>query len=48
VVGNLFNSFPTIDAEMNYVPDLAESWDILEDGKVYVFHLRKEVKFHKE
>jgi len=46
VVGNLFNSLLTIDAELNYVPDLAESWDVLEDGKVYVFHLRKGVKFH--
>jgi ABC-type transport system substrate-binding protein len=46
VVGNLFNSLLTIDAELNYVPDLAESWEILEDGKVYVFHLRQRVKFH--
>lgn len=46
VVGNLFNSLVTIDTELNYVPDLAESWDVLEDGKVYVFHLRKGVKFH--
>jgi peptide/nickel transport system substrate-binding protein len=46
VMGNLFNSLVTIDAELNYVPDLAESWDILENGKVYVFHLRKGVKFH--
>jgi ABC-type transport system substrate-binding protein len=48
VVGNLFNSLVTIDADLNYVPDLAESWDILEDGKVYVFHLRKGVKFHDD
>jgi peptide/nickel transport system substrate-binding protein len=32
VVGNLFNSVVTIDAELNYVPELAESWDVLEDG----------------
>ena len=46
VMGNLFNSLVTIDAELNYVPDLAESWEILEGDKVYVFHLRRGVKFH--
>jgi ABC-type transport system substrate-binding protein len=46
VVGNLFNSLVTIDAELNVVPDLAESWEVLENSKVYVFHLRKGVKFH--
>jgi ABC-type transport system substrate-binding protein len=46
VVGNLFDSLITIDAQLNYVPDLAESWEILENGKIYVFHLRKGVKFH--
>jgi peptide/nickel transport system substrate-binding protein len=46
VVGNLFNSLVSIDAALNYVPDLAESWEILENSKVYVFHLRQGVKFH--
>ena len=46
VEGNFFNSLLTIDANLNFVPDLAESWDVLEGGKVYVFHLRKGVKFH--
>jgi hypothetical protein len=38
VVGNLFNSLVTIDAELNFIHDLAESWEILEDSQVYVFH----------
>ncbi|MBI3326345.1 MAG: hypothetical protein HYZ81_06545 [Nitrospinae bacterium] len=46
LVGNLFNSLVTIDAELNFVPDLAESWEVLENSKVYVFHLRKGVTFH--
>ena len=46
VSGNIFNSLLTIDSELNYVPDLAASWEILENGTVYVFHLRKGVKFH--
>jgi ABC-type transport system substrate-binding protein len=46
MVGNLFNSLITIDANLKYVPDLGESWEVLEDGKAYVFHLRRGVKFH--
>jgi ABC-type transport system substrate-binding protein len=46
VVGNLFNSLVTIDADLNFIPDLAESWEILENSKVYVFHMRDGVTFH--
>src|SRR5918992_3644882 len=46
MVGNIYNSLVTIDEQLNYIPELAESWDVKDDGKTYVFHLRQGVKFH--
>ena len=37
---NLFNTLVTLDENLGFVPDLAESWDVQEQGKVYLFHLR--------
>ena len=42
----VFGGLVTIDPELNIVPDLAESWDISRDGRIYTFHLRKDGKFH--
>lgn len=46
MVGSLFNSLVTIDADLNIIPELAESWEMQEGGKIWVFQLRKGVKFH--
>src|SRR5215510_8138114 len=45
---NIWNSLLTITPppELKIVPDLAKSWDVLDDGKTYVFHLVEGVKFH--
>jgi peptide/nickel transport system substrate-binding protein len=32
--------------ELNIVPELANAWDVLDDGKTYVFHLVQAVTFH--
>lgn len=33
-------------AATNYVPDLAESWNISKDGMVYTFKLKQNIKWH--
>jgi ABC-type transport system substrate-binding protein len=43
---NLFNTLVTLDENLGFVPDLAESWEIQDQGKVYLFHLHRGVKFH--
>lgn len=46
VCGMLFNGLVKYDKDVKIISDLAESWDILEEGLVIVFHLRKNVKWH--
>ena len=46
ICGMLFNGLTKYDKDVHIIGDLAESWDILEDGLVIVFHLRKNVKWH--
>ncbi len=41
----MFDSLVINDEEGNYIPHVAERWDISEDGKTYTFYLRKDVKF---
>ena len=36
----------TVDSKPQIVPGLAESWAVSDDGLVYTFKLRKNVKFH--
>jgi peptide/nickel transport system substrate-binding protein len=43
--GLLFDSLVQRDTQMNIAPDLAESWE-QPDPTTYVFHLRREVRFH--
>ena len=46
ICGMIFNGLVKYDKNVHLVGDLAESWDVLEDGLVIVFHLRKNVKWH--
>lgn len=42
----IFDFLVIPDENLNYVGDLAKSWDISEDGTVYTFHLNEGVKWH--
>ncbi len=46
IIVEVFGGLVTIDPALNIVPDLAESWDISNNGLVYTFHLRPDAKFH--
>lgn len=42
----LFSALVQFDEQLNIVPDLAEKWDVSDDGLIYTFHLRQGLKFH--
>ena len=46
IIIEVFGGLVTIDRNLDVVPDLAESWDVSEDGRVYTFHLRPDAVFH--
>lgn len=42
----VYNTLVGLSPDMLPQPELAKSWNISEDGTVYTFHLREDVKFH--
>lgn len=43
----LYNSLIQLDDELNTQPDIAKTWEVSNDAKIYTFHLRKDVSFHE-
>lgn len=46
VVVELYSGLVTINADLELVPDISDSWTISEDGRVYTFNIRPNAKFH--
>lgn len=46
VYANIFEGLVKVNSNGEFVPGLAEKWDISPDGRVYTFTLRKDVVFH--
>ena len=46
VSNNVHNQLVTLDHNYEIAPDLAQSWEIIDKGKEYIFHLHEDVIFH--
>jgi oligopeptide transport system substrate-binding protein len=46
VVENIFEGLVGYDVSGKIVPRLAETWEVSEGARRYIFHLRKDAKFH--
>jgi len=46
VIRSIFDGLVKISPEGAYVPAVAESWDVNENGTIWTFHLRDNVFFH--
>ena len=43
-----YNTLVEVDDQLNIKPALAQRWDISEDRKIFIFHLRNDVFFHDD
>jgi hypothetical protein len=46
MIGAIFSGLVILDENLQVVPDLAERWEVSEDGTVYTFYLRQNATFH--
>lgn len=46
ICGLIYNGLTKVDKDLNIVPDLAEKWEVSEDGLKITFYLKKGVKWH--
>ncbi|MDD3268522.1 MAG: ABC transporter substrate-binding protein [Syntrophomonadaceae bacterium] len=46
VWSQLYETLVRLDSDLKLIPGLADSWESQQDGKVWVFHLKKDVLFH--
>ena len=46
VVVELYSGLVTLNTDLELVPDIAERWEISDDGLQYTFYIRENAKFH--
>lgn len=45
ILWHMFSGLTSIDKDMNVIPEAARSWEVLEDGTRYLFHLRDDLRW---
>ena len=45
IIVEIFSGLVTLNKDLDIIPDLAESWEVSDDGKTYTFNLRNGIKF---
>ncbi|MBC7223429.1 MAG: peptide ABC transporter substrate-binding protein [Anaerolineae bacterium] len=45
-VTKVFGGLVSLDEDLEVQPDLAEGWELSEDGRTYTFRLREDARFH--
>ena len=45
IIKQLFSGLVTLNPELDVAPEIAHSWEVLEGGRSYVFHLRDDVRW---
>ena len=43
----IFNGLVRLDTALKVVPDIAEEWEVSNDGETYTFYLRRDAYFHE-
>jgi len=46
IIAEIFDGLVELDESLIVGPCVADKWEVTDDGLVYTFHLRKDVKFH--
>ena len=46
IIGAIFSGLVKLDTDLQVVPDMAESWEVSDDGTVFTFTLQDNVRFH--
>jgi len=47
-VAQLYNGLVQLDSNLEPQPSISSSWEIKDSGSTFIFHLRKDVRFHSD